>query len=273
MSRFPLVFVLVCLVTPAARGTDVPFDPEAVFSLKCAGCHRVGGGDLVGPDLAGVTERRERPWLVAFIRSSQSLVRSGDPTAVALFERFEGQKMPDHDFSAEQVAALLAFIEAGGPRGGSREVRHAESATAQEIAMGRELFWGQRALSQGGAACASCHSVGERSWLGSALASDLTGVYRKYQDRGLTKALDDLDFPLMATVYEGRPLTEEEAFCLKAFLYQAARAGARAREVEALPSGFLLAGFAGPVVLFGAADLARVLRRRKRRQAWTRGDR
>src|SRR5215467_15602236 len=36
---------------------------QAMFKKICAPCHTIGVGDRVGPDLRGVTQRRERAWL------------------------------------------------------------------------------------------------------------------------------------------------------------------------------------------------------------------
>src|SRR5436305_14212291 len=59
-----------------------------VFRSRCSGCHTFGQGVKVGPDLKGVTDRRQRHWLVDFVRSSSQLIRRGDPIAVSLFRNF-----------------------------------------------------------------------------------------------------------------------------------------------------------------------------------------
>lgn len=76
-----------------------------LFARKCSSCHTIGRGKLVGPDLKGVTTRRDREWLQRFIRSSRSVILSGDPLASRLFAEFDRQRMPDHDFSPEQLGA------------------------------------------------------------------------------------------------------------------------------------------------------------------------
>jgi len=235
------------------------FDPAATFSLQCAGCHSVGKGELVGPDLKGVAARHDRPWLRAFIRSSQGLVARGEKTASALFARYK-KRMPDHDFSDGEIDALLAFIAAGGPKEPAGELRRASTATPAEVDRGRRLFAGGLPLRNGGAACAGCHTAGGAGgWRGSTLASDLTRVYGKYQDAGLTRALMESRFPLMTAAYRDGPLTAEEAFALKAFLYQVSRSPAPPRE---------LAGGAPLLVGLGGSSLAllftgRLLRRRR----------
>jgi mono/diheme cytochrome c family protein len=220
-------FIAVALVSVLAAVNAAPaagagFDPAAVFNLQCAGCHSVGQGEVVGPDLKGVTARRDRLWLHSFIRSSQTLVVKGEKTAVALFARYR-KKMPDHDFSDGDIDRLLAFIAAGGPRMPEGELRRASTATPAEVARGRGLFTGALALRHGGAACAGCHVAGGvDGWRSGSLASDLTKVYLKYQDTGLTRALAASRFPMMSAAYRGRPLPPEESFALKAFLYRTA---------------------------------------------------
>lgn len=213
IGRAMIGFAGLLAVAPAAAA----FDAAAVFEAKCSSCHSVGGGVVVGPDLAGVTVRRERPWLYAFVRSSQTVVRSGDPAAVELFGRFR-RVMPDHPFSDREIEALLALIEAGGPARRA-EVRHAAEATVAEVARGRALFLGTARLARGGAACVSCHVAGAAQVLGGGrLAADLTAAYRRYRDRGLSRYLAAPQGRLMTALYRGRPLTAGEAFALKAFL-------------------------------------------------------
>lgn len=214
----------------AAAPARAEFDAGAVFRGRCAGCHSVGRGDVVGPDLRGVTRRRSPEWLHSFIRSPEAVLRSGDPVAAGLFARYR-ERMPDHDLAPEEIDALLAYIAAGGPDGQGGGFRPAGRAGVGEAARGRDLFLGRVAFANGGTACVRCHVAGEARVLGGgALASDLTAVFRKYRDRGLDKALRDCDFPLMDRLYAGRPLTPEEVFALRAFLYRTAASGPRPPE-------------------------------------------
>jgi cytochrome c551/c552 len=209
------------------------FDVGATFNSRCSGCHSVGKGDVVGPDLRGVTARHDSGWLHRFIRSSQSVIRSGDRAAVALFQRYK-KRMPDHELTDVEIDALLAFIKAGGPKADPGEWRNARTAKPADVARGRNLFTGAVVLANGGAACVRCHDAGGvAGWRAGTLAADLTYAYAKYRDAGLTRALAESRFPLMAD-YRERPLTREETFALKAFLYQAAR---MPRPADRLASG------------------------------------
>lgn len=65
----------------AARG-------EQLFQTKgCIGCHTIGGGRLTGPDLDGVTERRDYGWIVAMVTNPDSMLRA-DSTARHLFAEY-----------------------------------------------------------------------------------------------------------------------------------------------------------------------------------------
>lgn len=83
--------------------------PEENFKT-CAACHSIGKGRLVGPDLKGVTEKYEEAWLIKFIQSSQTLVKSGDEAAVKIFEEYK-IPMPDNNLSDDEVKALLEYIK------------------------------------------------------------------------------------------------------------------------------------------------------------------
>ncbi len=211
-------YVLVLAVLIASPAFPAGFDPGSTFELKCSGCHSVGRGVVVGPDLSGVTSRHAPPWLHAFIRSSQGMVKKGDAAARTLFGKF-GKVMPDHDFTDEQIDSLLKFIAAGGPKPPAR-FRLARLATAAEVARGQALFTGAAPFAHGGPACSACHGAGR--WHGGTLAADLTGVYDRYPDAWLTRTILEARDPLMV-VYRDRPLAEDEAFALKAFLYKTSR--------------------------------------------------
>lgn len=135
--RLSVAIWILALAIPAA-GRAAQFDPPAFFAGQCSGCHSVGHGQVVGPDLAGVTARHARPWLRAFIRSSQSVVRSGDTEAVALYARYR-KVMPDHDLVDGDLETLLDWIAAGGKEP-EVAVRTAGEATPDEVARGRDLF-------------------------------------------------------------------------------------------------------------------------------------
>jgi len=89
-------------------------DGAQLFQI-CGACHTIGKGKLIGPDLYKVTERRDRAWLIPFIRNSQEVIQSGDPYAVKLFEEYNKVPMPPSTYTDEQINAVLDYIERYDP--------------------------------------------------------------------------------------------------------------------------------------------------------------
>lgn len=216
-KTFVLSLLLVCGIAASADGQH---GPGALFDRRCRACHTFGGGDLVGPDLNGVTGRRSREWLTTWITSSQALVRSGDPAANALFKKYRQIPMPDQSFAPGELASLIDYFAAGGPVAEAKRHRRAESATAVEIELGRALFVGQRGPAAGGAPCISCHSVGQLR-IGGSLGPDLTHAFSRFQDRTLASLISRGCFPRVPEIAARTPLNDDEVFALRAFLREA----------------------------------------------------
>ena len=79
---------------------------------RCAACHTIGKGAAVGPDLAGVTTRRARDWLVRYLRAPDELLAEQDPIAVALLAQYKDVPMPNLRLSDGEIAAVLAYLDA-----------------------------------------------------------------------------------------------------------------------------------------------------------------
>ena len=92
-----------------AKPITVP-NGQRLFASKCSACHTVGKGDKLGPDLAGVTDRREREWLVRYIQHPDEVLASGDPIAVALYQKYRKVGMPYLGLGASDVHDLVSFL-------------------------------------------------------------------------------------------------------------------------------------------------------------------
>lgn len=112
---------------PVAVGADTANEPtsqrlggsgshglpgQALFAKACASCHTIGGGDRVGPDLAGIVRRRERTWLSRFISAPDKMHAERDPIAVELAARYPKVRMPSLQLSDLDVTDLLGYIDA-----------------------------------------------------------------------------------------------------------------------------------------------------------------
>ena len=84
---------------------------EYLFKSRCAACHTIGKGDRVGPDLLNVTASRDHAWLARYVAAPDRVLASGDPIARKLFTKYRDVRMPNLSLSAEDVQALLPFIE------------------------------------------------------------------------------------------------------------------------------------------------------------------
>lgn len=86
---------------------------EGTFKQTCGACHTVGRGRLVGPDLVNLHQRRSEDWILKFVKSSQSVIKSGDKYADSLFQSFNQVIMPDQPtLSDDQIKSILSYIEA-----------------------------------------------------------------------------------------------------------------------------------------------------------------
>jgi ubiquinol-cytochrome c reductase cytochrome c subunit len=229
-----LGLALLALSVAPAFAADFA-EPANTFKKICSACHTFGKGIKVGPDLKGVTERRQRSWLLKFVRSSQTVIQSGDATAVSLFAQFKQQKMPDRsDLSEQQISALMDYLAANGPDIKPADERLADTATPTDIETGRKLFYGETRLAFGGQACSSCHGIGGSGLKGGTLGPNLTTTFIKYQDKAMT---DFLRHPCFLRVPDtvGNYLKPEESFALKAYMAQSA--GVKANPVQPAASG------------------------------------
>jgi protein SCO1/2 len=110
---------------------------ETLFLKACSGCHSIGEGDRVGPDLAGVTQRRSREWLVSFITDPQRMRARKDATALALVARFPTVRMPSIGIPERDAADLVAYIETRSSR--ARRIVSLEPLLALTTQDGRRL--------------------------------------------------------------------------------------------------------------------------------------
>lgn len=235
MSLVPLAAGIAALVAtagiavaaggPAGQG-------EALFQKNCSSCHTLGGGDTVGPDLKGVTQRRDPAFVKRFIADPAAVIAEGDPDVEALVAKFRSLQMPDLGLSDADVDALVAYLETQGSAapGGTTTTETGPATTTPQPAAkgdatnGEDLFTGAKAFSNGGAPCVSCHTLAGAGALGGGqVGPDLTKAYDKYGGApGLVSVLEQIAFPTMAPVYDGHALTKREAADVAAYLQTAA---------------------------------------------------
>lgn len=82
---------------------------EGLMSARgCTACHTIGGGRLVGPDLAGLTERRSAEFIMAMIVNPDSMLANDATTKELLGQYFT--PMSNQGVTVEDARALLEFF-------------------------------------------------------------------------------------------------------------------------------------------------------------------
>ena len=221
---------------------------DTTFQKVCAACHTIGKGKLIGPDLANVQTRHPEEWLIKFIKSSQSVISSGDKYADSLFKAYNQIPMPDHpNLTDEQIKELLTYIK---EKSLAPETAAASTALPPgDSKRGRELFVGNIRFANNGAACNACHNVEMKGLLsGGALGKDLTHAVTRLSAAGVSGIVSGLPFPQMKETYASKPVTPQEISDLTAFLAIADKQSP-VKASSHVSSYFLFGGASGIIIL------------------------
>lgn len=87
---------------------------ERLFRTRCATCHTITGvqaANALGPDLLGVTERRDMGWLVSWVRAPDKMLRKKDPIAMSLAAQYNYLPMPNMRLTEQEVMDIIVYIE------------------------------------------------------------------------------------------------------------------------------------------------------------------
>lgn len=110
-AKLIIIFVLMFV---GFSGYAQSLSGKEMFNGNCKACHSIGGGDIVGPDLAGISDRRDVDWIKRFVLNSQEMVNAGDEQAVEVFNKYNKIAMPPHKFSDEELDQLIGYIDEAG---------------------------------------------------------------------------------------------------------------------------------------------------------------
>ena len=149
-----LAFLLLFSLNLSAQEGDV-VNGEKLFKSTCAACHKLDK-KLVGPALQGVTERRDQDWLIAWIKDSPGMIKSGDKLAIQVFE--ENNRLPmtaNPQLSDQDIIDILAYTK-GEP---APAATVASTEVDPGVDLGKQLFKTN---------CAACHKL-EGNLIGPAL--------------------------------------------------------------------------------------------------------
>ncbi|MBX9948246.1 MAG: c-type cytochrome [Candidatus Obscuribacterales bacterium] len=213
-TQFLLRFVSVITCFPFIYCADVRAqDAASIYKEKCAGCHTIGGGDMVGPDLA-----RCRSWPDAELQES--------------IKRMEVNTGPLTD---AEVKSLLGYLKNStakstlpGKQSPSSEATPDQSSASQVEAVsqktipepasaerGKRLFYGEESFKNGGLSCIACHSIDHN---GGNMAPDLTGISERMPVAALVSACENTPFKVMKAAYKEHAILHQEALDLQSYL-------------------------------------------------------
>ena len=98
---------------PAASGDAAA--GKALFNSNCAACHKLDA-KMTGPALRGVADKYSKDWLHKWIKDSQALIKSGDATAVKVFEENNKSVMTAFpQLSDADIDNILAYTSEVAP--------------------------------------------------------------------------------------------------------------------------------------------------------------
>jgi mono/diheme cytochrome c family protein len=247
----------VCFVTLLAVAFGTSFaaaqDAADFFRGNCMSCHTIGGGRLTGPDLKNVTQRKERAWLAQFVQAPQSIIDKGDPYALKLQEEARGVVMPMVPGMTPAMAELLLTMieeESKLPKSQFAGLEISDRPfTSRDIALGKQIFTGERRLANGGPPCISCHTMnGIGAFGGGRLGPDLSKVYERLQGRrNVGTWLFAPATPTMQPVFRRHAMKADEILPLLALLETTALAGGEDDRTGLI--GFSAVGFFGTVLV------------------------
>jgi nitrite reductase (NO-forming) len=98
---------------PSVEAT--PTDAEAArgklaFESKCLACHSIGQGRKLGPDLAGVSKRRDATWLVRWLKDPEAMLKT-DEHAKALLKESNNIPMPNQNLTDAEIKEYVKYFQ------------------------------------------------------------------------------------------------------------------------------------------------------------------
>lgn len=111
LQVFPLLPAAMQKNYSTAQGIPEATKGSDLFLTRCAICHSIGEGEIMGPDLLGVTKNRDPKWLHRWIKEPDVMLREKDPLAVTLYEQYKQIPMPNLKLRDQDVQDIIDHIE------------------------------------------------------------------------------------------------------------------------------------------------------------------
>jgi len=221
------MLMLLGLTVSVSYGQDKSAE---LFQKNCSICHKISTEKLIGPGLAGVTQRRDKAWIAKFIRSSKTLIESGDKTAVQLFNDNNKIPMPEHMFLSEaDIKGLISYIEnykEPVARKLTVDASKKDGFTLHEIQQGERMFYGQIPFQKGSLNCVTCHNAVRSDTLNwNPSAYDLAQAWLENDGTNLYEVMANPPSQKMKDAHGNVQLSEQEIYLISAYLSEIGKTG------------------------------------------------
>ncbi|OZV71114.1 c-type cytochrome [Winogradskyella aurantia] len=127
-----------------------PANGKSLFNANCAACHKLNK-PMTGPALANVEQRLydeeglDREWINKWIRNSSSLIKSGDPYAVKVYNEWDKVAMNAFpQLSDQDISDILAYTAAPPPA--PVDTAAGQQVVVQEPGISNEIILGALAV-------------------------------------------------------------------------------------------------------------------------------
>jgi len=174
---------------------------KTIYLQKCLACHTIGGGKRAGPDLIGVTSRRDESWLVRWIVEPDKMLAEGDALALQLKKEYNNIPMPNSGISEAQAKEILAYIAAESAKPPAAKPVSEPKIQGPKLSLSdieKPLIEGKLIYDSN---CAACHTIGE----GKRAGPNLKGVNARREAEWLKRWIIEPDILLA----EGDPIATE----------------------------------------------------------------
>ena len=204
--------------------------PAEIFEKNCSICHKISTEKLIGPGLAGITQRRDKAWIVKFVRSSKTLIESGDKIAVQVFNENNKIPMPEHMFLSEaDVNGLIDYIanyKTPVKKALTVNASKKDGFSREEIQRGERMFYGLIPFEKGTLNCVLCHNTVSSDTLNwNPSAYELAQAWLEKDGTNLYDVMATPTSQKMTIAHGDVKLNEQEIYLISAFLSEVGKTG------------------------------------------------
>lgn len=109
-NKYIAVLFFSLLSTLSAIAANIEKGKSLYEANNCGSCHAMDK-KIIGPALAGVSNRHSEEWLIQWIRNNKKLRESGDAAASKLYAEYNNSPMNVYEnLSDQDVKDILAYI-------------------------------------------------------------------------------------------------------------------------------------------------------------------